>query len=272
MKQTKIASPLYILREECEHNLASVLKKLSRLGFEGIEFLGFFGHSADSVRKMLEDNHLQALGNHVSYQEILADTDDILDFHHAVGCSYLTITDLPLTAFDHVKQALNIMASKASQRDIRLLYHNHDQELIEKTEGMDNLRWIMEHTSHETLALEPDLGWIEIGGGNAAEYLQQYSTRCPVIHLKDYYTSDKSLLGRVREFIPARGGAEHGYFEFRPTGYGILYLPRLIPLCLACQPEWFVMDHDLSYERDPYDDLKLSLEYTRSLLAIHAGT
>ena len=28
------------------------------------------------------------------------------------------------------------------------------------------------------------------------------------------------------------------------------------------------MDHDLAYERDPYDDLKLSLDYTRALLAM----
>ena len=146
--------------------------------------------------------------------------------------------------------------------------HNHDHELIEKTDGQENLAYIMDHTRPETLALEPDLGWIEIGGGDAAWYLTRYRDRCPVIHLKDYYASDRSLLGRVREFVPARGGAQRGHFEFRPTGYGILDLPRLMPLCLDCQPQWLVMDHDLAYERDSFEDLRLSLEYTRSLLAM----
>ena len=45
MKNIRMASPLYILREECARDLDAVLCRLSELGFDGIEFLGFFGHS-----------------------------------------------------------------------------------------------------------------------------------------------------------------------------------------------------------------------------------
>lgn len=271
MKNIKMASPLYIVREDCQRDLAGVLQKLAQIGFDGIEFLGFFGHSAQEVRQMLEENHLEALGNHVPYAELLADTEGILAFHEAVGCRYLTVADLPLQDMAAVSAALDDLARKAKQHGIRLLYHNHDQELIEKTDRQENLSFLMDHTRPETLALEPDLGWIAIGGGDPAHYLRTYASRCPVIHLKDYYTSDHAKLGRVREFVPARGTAERGHFEFRPTGYGVLNLPLLMPLCLACDPEWFVMDHDLAYERDSYADLKLSLDYTRSLLAMHTA-
>lgn len=268
MKKIKMASPLYILRDECEQDLSGVLRKLAQIGFDGIEFLGFFGHSAEDVKQMLVDNGLEALGNHVPYQELMADADGILSFHQAVGCSYLTVADVPLNEFSVVSSNLDALAQKAAEKGMRLLYHNHDQELIEKNGDKENLAYIMDCTKPETLYLEPDLGWIEIGGGDAAWYLTRYADRCPVIHLKDYYSSDNSLLGRVREFVPERGKAERGHFEFRPTGYGVLNLPKLIPLCLQCDPEWFVMDHDLSYERDSYDDLKLSLDYTRALLAM----
>lgn len=270
MQNIKIASPLYIVREDCAKDLGGVLKKLAALGFDGIEFLGFFGHSAEEVKAMLEENHLKALGNHVPYRELIADPEGVLDFHQKIGCGYLTVAELPLEGFDEVAAKLDELAASAAQRGIRLLYHNHDQELIEKTGGVENLRWILEHVKPETLALEPDLGWMEIGGGDCADYLRAYADRCPVIHLKDYYSSDNSKLGRVREFVPARGTAERGHFEFRPTGYGVLNLPRLMPLCLKCKPEWFVIDHDLAYERDSYDDLKLSLDYTRALLAMQA--
>lgn len=270
MKNIKMASPLYILRDECEQDLAAVLHKLAQLGFDGIEFLGFFGHSAEEVRKMLDDNGLQALGNHVPYRELIEDTEGILSFHQAVGCAYLTVSELPLEIFSDVAAKLDEIARLAAEKGIRLLYHNHDQELIEKTDGKENLAYILDNTRPDTLYLEPDLGWIEIGGGDCAQYLTAYVDRCPVIHLKDYYSSDNSKLGRVREFVPARGTAQRGHFEFRPTGYGVLNLPKLIPLCLACDPEWFVMDHDLAYERNSYDDLKLSLDYTRALLAMQA--
>lgn len=270
MKNIKMASPLYILRDECAQDLAAVLHKLAQLGFDGIEFLGFFGHSAEEVRKMLDDNGLQALGNHVPYRELIEDTEEILAFHQAVGCAYLTVSELSLENFSDVAARLDEIAGLAAEKEIRLLYHNHDQELIEKTDGKENLAYILDNTRPDTLYLEPDLGWIEIGGGDCAQYLTAYADRCPVIHLKDYYSSDNSKLGRVREFVPAKGTAQRGHFEFRPTGYGVLNLPKLMPLCLACDPEWFVMDHDLAYERNSYDDLKLSLDYTRALLAMQA--
>jgi len=270
MKNIKMASPLYIVREDCEKDLSGVLRKLAAIGFDGIEFLGFFGHTAEEVKEMLLENGLEALGNHVPYCELTADAENILAFHQTVGCSYLTVADLPLDDFGSIAASLDGLAEKAAAHGIRLLYHNHDQELIEHTNGQENLAFIMDHTKPETLALEPDLGWMEIGGGDPAWYLRRYADRCPVIHLKDYYASDNRLLGRVREFVPAKGTVERGHFEFRPTGYGVLNLPKLMPLCLACDPEWFVMDHDLAYERDSYTDLKLSLDYTRQLLAMQA--
>ena len=62
-----------------------------------------------------------------------------------------------------------------------------------------------------------------------------------------------------------------GCFEFRPVGYGVLNIARLMPLCLACRPDWLVMDHDMAYDRNPYGDLKLSLDYTRDLLRVTAA-
>ena len=270
MKNFKIASPLYILRNECAEDLAAVLKKLAELRYDGIEFLGFFGHTKEEVKKMLEDNGLEALGNHVPFADLVKDAESIFDFHAYIGCSYLTVAELPLENFAEVSAKLDELAAIAAAKGITLLYHNHDQELIESTDGKQNLAYIMDNTKKSTLSLEPDLGWLEIGGGDCVEYLTKYADRCPVIHLKDYYSSDNSKLGRVREFVPARGTADRGHFEFRPTGYGVLNLPKLMPLCLACDPEWFVMDHDLAYERDSYYDMKLSIDFFRALLAMQA--
>lgn len=270
MKNYKIASPLYIVRNECEKDLSAVLKKLAEIGYDGIEFLGFFGHTKEEVKQMLVDNGLEALGNHVPYADLCKDAEEIFAFHAYIGCSYLTVAELPLENFAEVSAKLDELAAKAKAAGITLLYHNHDQELIEKTDGKENLAYILDNTRKATLSLEPDLGWIEIGGGCCEKYLKDYADRCPVIHLKDYYSSDNSKLGRVREFVPARGTAERGHFEFRPTGYGVLNLPKLMPLCLACDPEWFVMDHDLAYERDSFYDLKLSIDFFRALLAMQA--
>jgi sugar phosphate isomerase/epimerase len=275
MQNVKLASPLYILREQCTVDLFSVLRKLKDIGFDGVEFLGFFGHSADEVRRCLDEIEFRALGNHVSYQSFLQDINGTLDFHAAVGCGYITVSDLGASGFpgspnwNRTLAGLTKISEQAQKYGITLLYHNHDHELIEHVDGHELLDAILSSTPKPVLSFEPDLGWIEIGGGNCADYLTRYVDRCPVIHLKDYYSADNSKLGFVRDFVPQRGSAERGYFEFRPTGYGILNLPRLMPLCLGCNPEWFVMDHDLAYERDSFTDLKLSLDYVKTLLSLH---
>ncbi|MDR3086116.1 MAG: TIM barrel protein [Christensenellaceae bacterium] len=267
------AAPLYIVREECQKDLFGVLKKLKMAGFEGIEFLGFFGHGAQDLRARLDEIGLKALGNHVPLAELELDAEAVFAFHKEVGCAYLTVAgisaDQIIESADAVAQRLQILAEKAKGYGLSLLFHNHDDELLAKKGGVEALELLMEATAREeSIALEPDLGWMEVGGGDCERYLRKYASRCPVIHLKDYYSSNHALLGRVREFVPARGTKERGEFEFRPTGYGVLNLPKLMPLCLACEPKWFVIDHDLAYERDPYEDLKWSLEYTKNLVAL----
>ena len=37
----RMASPLYIVRQDCEKDLFAVLRRLAEAGFDGIEFLGF---------------------------------------------------------------------------------------------------------------------------------------------------------------------------------------------------------------------------------------
>jgi sugar phosphate isomerase/epimerase len=275
MQPVKMASPLYILREQCAVDLFSVLRKLKDIGFDGVEFLGFFGHGADEVRRCLDDLEFRALGNHVSYQSFLHDMDATLDFHAAVGCGYITVGDLGASGFPgspnwgQTLAGLTKISEQAHKYGITLLYHNHDHELIDHVDGRELLDAILSSTPKQVLSFEPDLGWIEIGGGNCEDYLTRYVDRCPVIHLKDYYSTDRSKHGFVRDFLPQRGSAERGYFEFRPTGYGVLNLARLMPMCLSCAPEWFVMDHDLAYERDSFADLKLSLDYVKTLLSLY---
>ena len=182
----RMASPLYIVRQDCEKDLFAVLRRLAEAGFDGIEFLGFFGHGAKEVRQKLDELGLAALGNHVPYKDLAADPQALLDFHQEVGCEYLTVADLPLADFAKVSEALDRIADLARARGMRLLFHNHDGELIDRVKGKAALQYILDNTRPETLALEPDLGWMEVGGGDCAWYLATYRDRCPVIHLKDY--------------------------------------------------------------------------------------
>lgn len=272
MNQIKYASPLYIVREECEKDLFAVLEKIKEIGFDGVEFLGFFGKKPIEIKEKLDELNLSALGNHVDYYEFLKDVEGTIKVHKEIGCQYITITGLPKTiqpdkaiVSEYVKNVTEI-GKVCKQYDITLLYHNHDHEFQFDILGKNLLESILDETPAESLSFEPDLGWIEIGGGKASYYLDKYKDRCPVIHLKDYYAKDTKEVGNVHELGANKGDSKHSYFEFRPVGYGIVNFPALLNNMVTCNPKWLVADHDLAYGRDSYFDLKISLEYMKNLL------
>lgn len=257
MAKAKIGSPLFILREECSKDLMAVLEKLAQTGYDGIEFLGFFGHKPSDIKNKLDSCGLAAIGNHVGFNEFAENTDKVIDEHKEAGCGYITVGSPGIDALtngESYKRAIETferLGEAMNAAGMKLLFHNHADELKNKINGKEILESIFDDTRPDLLYCEHDLGWISIGGGSPDYYLQKYKNRSPVIHFKDY--------------IKTSGG-----FLFRPTGYGIMNNAELYALSLACEPlpEWYIMDHDCAYERDPYFDLKISLDYFRNLITV----
>ncbi|MDD4796389.1 MAG: sugar phosphate isomerase/epimerase [Eubacteriales bacterium] len=275
MPPIAFASPLFILRDECQRDLFAVLRRLKEIGFDGVEFLGLFGRDPHEIRRVLDELGLMALGDHVSLGECYADIDGTLEPRRMLGCRYLSVAGIPDDAlpgtagWDETRRRYAVVSKAAARAGMTLLYHNHDNELLSRVGDVHQLDAILDGIPADVLKFEPDLGWISIGGGDARHYLRKYRHRCPVLHLKDYYATDPALLGNVHDYLPQVGSAERGSFAFRPTGYGVMNYPALLDDCLACNPGWMVLDHDLAYHRDSYADLKLSLDFARALLRVH---
>lgn len=263
MNNAKIGSPLYILREKCSDDLFGVLEKLAEIGFDGIEFLGFFGHTPAAIKDKLDSCGLKAVGNHVPFDEFIKNTAKVIEDHSTLGCGYITISAPPEGSSPHrdwfpngegyarFKEGVAAVGEMMNAAQMKLLFHNHAEELKISAGNKAVLENILDDICPGSLYFEPDLGWIQIGGGDPSHYLKKYKDRCPVIHFKDYYP------------------LKEGSYEFRPTGYGVMDNAALYELSLNCKPEWYIMDHDCSYARDEFDDLRLSLEYFRNLINIH---
>ncbi len=270
MQKIRIASPLYLLRDKCRENLYGVLSSIASLGFDGVELLGFFGKPPEEIAQHLRNIHLAALGDFVELSELVSDIDGVIASHKTLGCKYISLGKLPREAlpdgdkYSGTVSALREAASALSENGIQLLFHNHDGEFFKTSSGKTALEQVLSDVPQ--LKLEPDIGWMQIAGAEPAHYLTEYKERCPVLHFKDYYADDGADIGSVSDMDGMRGGLEQAHFSFRPVGYGVVNYPVLITPAMACNPEWIVCDHDNSYENNPYDDLALSLSYTRSLV------
>ena len=261
MAKAKIGSPLFILRNECEKDLPAVLDKLSQIGYDGIEFLGFFGRKPSDIKNKLDSCGLKAIGDHVGFNDFSDNTQRVIDEHKEIGCGYITIGSpgadgLPSgEKYNDTIETYERIGEAVKDAGMKLLFHNHAEELRNILNGKTFLERLYDDTRSDLLYCEPDLGWIGIGGGDPEFFARKYKNRCPVIHFKDYVITDK----------------KSGNFLFRPTGYGIMNNAELYALSLDCDlpPEWYVMDHDCAYERDIYFDMKISLEYFKNLMTVH---
>ena len=91
MEKRPVAYQIYSAREEAAQDLNAVLATLKELGYDGVEFAGFYGLTAEAVKEMLDQNGLVALSSHVPFAQIEADMFGVIAYHQAIGCKYIAV-------------------------------------------------------------------------------------------------------------------------------------------------------------------------------------
>ena len=256
----KIAYQLYSAREEAEKDLGSVMRRLAALGYDGVEFAGFYGHSAQAVRALLDETGLEAVSSHVPFQAIEEDMFSVIAFHLAVGCKWIAVPYL-LDAerpgnpgFARVIAVIHRFARLCREADITLLYHNHDFEFA-TVSGAYALDFLYEAVPANLLKTEIDTCWVKYAGLDPAEYVKKYAGRCPIVHMKDYVCDEPTAPCQP---LPAS-------FGFRPVGMGSQNVPAVVTAAVAAGAEWRVVEQDQPYT-SPLEDAKASLAALKEAL------
>ena len=69
----KYGIQMYSLRDITPSDLDGALKAVADMGYEMVEFAGFFGHSAEDVKAMLDKYGLVCSGTHSGLYDLLND-------------------------------------------------------------------------------------------------------------------------------------------------------------------------------------------------------
>ena len=154
---------------------------------------------------------------------------------------------------DFVRRA-DAMAERLAVHGIELYYHNHHLEFI-RYDGELLLDIIKNSTQH--MGFEIDVHWVHRGGENPVELLGRYSGRVKLLHLKDYRIAEMTM--PEGPFDPAKFFAAFlATVQFAEVGEGNLPMKAIIDAGLAAGSEYFLVEQDELYGRDPYDCLKTS--------------
>ena len=265
MEKRPIAYQIYSAREDAEKNLDAVLGSLKAMGYDGVEFAGFYGHSAEEVKALLEKHALKAVSSHVPFAAIEKDMFGVIAYHQAIGCEYIAVPYLddmtrPGTpGFAHVIAVIHRFGRLVKEAGMTLLYHNHDFEFVQLS-GMYALDFLYQAVPADILKTELDVCWVKYAGEDPAAFIRKYAGRCPVVHLKDYVGVKGGATPYALIGIDEDKKKETGAFEFRPVGYGCQDVKSVLDAGIESGAKWFIVEQDMSVGRTPLEAAKMSID------------
>jgi sugar phosphate isomerase/epimerase len=201
MATIPVAVQLYSVRKDCEADLPGTLKAVKEAGYDGVEFAGYYGRSAEEIRRLLDDTGLKVAGTHTPFAAVQDDTlQETIALNKAIGSEYVIIPSLPQNrrgsrqGWVEIAHFFNQLSEQLKPHGLRTGYHNHSFE-FQPLEG--ELPWdTLFSNANPNVVMQLDLGNAYRGGPNPVPFIGKYPGRSETIHLKDHSPSnDKALLG-----------------------------------------------------------------------------
>ncbi|MGO2825648.1 MAG: sugar phosphate isomerase/epimerase family protein [Brachybacterium alimentarium] len=199
--------------------------------------------------------------------------DRAVDACRRTGSRFLRIGMMPFSAMTS-KQAceewaasVEPYAARLAEQGVTLCYHNHHVDLIQ-FEG-ERIFDIVRRVA-PSLLFEVDLHWVQRGGMAPLDMLKAYSGACKLIHVKDFRIAP--LPAETVERFEAQDmdmkefyGVFLSLAQFAEVGQGNMNWPELLPAAEEAGAEYFLIEQDDTYGRDPIDCIRESREYLASI-------
>jgi sugar phosphate isomerase/epimerase len=253
MKKNVLGAQLYTVREFTHtiEGVAEALKKVADIGYTAIQISGFGPVDPKEVAVLVKDNGLTVASTHMGWNRFQNELDAVIAEHKLWGCVHPAIGGLPGEYHnpDGLKRFLDELGpitERLAQEGMDFSYHNHNHELA-RYDGRPWLEMLYEQAPPEMLKAEIDTYWIQAGGGDPAAWVRRCAGREPLLHLKDM-TVTPQREQRMAEI-----------------GEGNLNWPAILQAAEAGGVEWYLIEQDHSYERDPFESLAISYRNLRAM-------
>ena len=246
-KKIPLGLQLYSVRKQCEKDLPGVLKAVAAMGYDGVEFAGYYGRSAAELRKLLDDNGLVCCGTHTAIATLSDDAfEETVTFNKTLGNKYLIVPWLPHEKFASRQKTLETakmfdrLAAKAKPHGMLVGYHAHGGDFAKLG---DETAWdILFANTGDDVVMQLDLGNCIDGGGDPIAILKKFPGRARTIHLK-----------------------EHGGKKGAVVGEGDVDWKTVFGLCeKAGKTDWYIVEQE-SYAGGPLDSVKGCIENLRKM-------
>ncbi len=231
-KQLPVGLQLYTVRKECEKDFPGTIAKVGKMGYNGVEFAGYYNTKATDLRKILDDNGLKCCGTHTQFDTMLGDKlAETIEYNKVLGNKFLIIPWLDPNKYTtkaswlEVAKTFNELAEKVKPAGMVVGYHAHQGD-FKPIAGETPWDILFGNTSKEVI-MQLDTGNAMQGGGDPVAYLKKYPGRSLTIHLKEFSkTNPKALIGEgdvkwneIFELCETTGGTQWYILEEESNAY-----------------------------------------------------
>lgn len=259
-KINKIGVQLYTVRDLMKEDFDGTIAKVAQVGYKEVEFAGYFGHTAQQVKDVLQKNGLTAPSTHVQYDELDEKFPSVIEFSKTVGMDYIICPWIPedlRKSPDIWKQAsdkFNKCGEQTKKAGMQFGYHNHWFEFL-PTNGKLPYDELLKDCNPDLVKMEMDLCWAVAAGADPVKYFEKYPGRFPLVHVKDLKTKPKITSGGAQNYGDT--------VDLTEVGSGIIDWKRIFAHAQQAGIKHYIVEHD--HPKQPIESITKSYQYLENL-------
>mgnify|MGYP001164730210 CR=1 FL=1 len=182
---------LYTLRDMMAKSVSETLNLVAGVGFNEVEFAGYFGHKASDISDMLKKAGLTAPSVHVPLDDLRHKLSQVISDAKTIGHHYIVLPWLPaeqrgshINDYKKLAAEMTGFAKEIKAAGLQMAYHNHDFELQPVTGGLP-YDVLLGDTDPDLVKMELDLYWTVKAGLDPIKLFEQHPGRFAMWHVKD---------------------------------------------------------------------------------------
>lgn len=226
-----IGLQLYSVRHECGRDLPGTLAAVSKMGYQGVEFAGYYERDAAALRKLLDDNALKCCGTHIGLETLMGDKlAPTVEFNRTLGNKFLVVPGLApertksRQSWRETAKIFGEISARLKPEGMRIGYHNHSIE-FQPLDGEMPWDTFFGNTPKEVL-MQVDVGNALDAGADPVAFIRKYPGRAATIHVKEYSKANpKAYVGEgdvdwkaLFGLLENTGGTEWYIVEYEVAG------------------------------------------------------
>lgn len=253
---TQIAVQGYTLRDfaKTPEDVAKTCARIKKIGYDAVQVSAWAKMPAPELARILAGEGLICCATHVGWDEMLKETQRVIDEHKIIKCQYVAIGSGPKVwspdrpkgeGFwkDFARQASDV-GRKTKAQGISFGYHNHAVE-FEKVSTRTIMDIIVDETDPAAVTMELDTFWVQHGGADPAAFIRRCQGRSPTLHLKDMTIVDNKI-------------------TMAEVGEGNLNWPAILAAAKDAGTKWYIVEQD-TCRRDPFESVAISLRNLQAM-------